>query len=81
MGGGIVRCASTGRAMRVCVEQDAEVTVVAPLPDLPSVKALLYVRAGLEGRDASELLRRLSAMFFKDQLQPSASMVVADPAV
>ena len=51
------------------------------LPDLPSVKALLYVRAGLEGREASELLRRLSAMFFRDQLRPSASMAAADPAV
>lgn len=50
------------------------------LPDLPPVKVLLYVRAGLEGREASELLRRLSAMFFKDQLQPSVDMLTADPA-
>jgi DNA-binding transcriptional LysR family regulator len=39
------------------------------LPDLPMLKVLLCVRPGLESPEASELLRRLSALFFKDQLQ------------
>jgi DNA-binding transcriptional LysR family regulator len=39
------------------------------LPDLPSIKTLLCVRPGLESPEASELLKRLSGMFFKDQLK------------
>jgi hypothetical protein len=39
------------------------------LPDLPTIKVLLCVRPGLESPEASELLRRLSVLFFKDQLQ------------
>jgi DNA-binding transcriptional LysR family regulator len=39
------------------------------LPDLPAIKALLCVRPGLESPEASELVRRPSALFFKDQFQ------------
>ena len=39
------------------------------LPDLPALKVLLCVRPGLESAEASELLRQLSTLFFKDQLQ------------
>jgi DNA-binding transcriptional LysR family regulator len=41
------------------------------LPDLPPVRALLYVRPEIQGQAASEILKRLSAMFFEDQLQPA----------
>jgi DNA-binding transcriptional LysR family regulator len=42
------------------------------LPSLPAIKALLCVRPGLESPEASELLKRLSGLFFKEHLKAAA---------
>ena len=40
------------------------------LPALPSAKALLCARLGLESPIASEVMRKLSALFFKSDREP-----------